>query len=90
MLYELILMALSENLTLMHIERIMKNLSPEQIAFLGKELDREDLQSLTVVRMGKEDFSKGDYDKALCRLRVDADKLRDEKELYALIQYYFN
>lgn len=69
---------------------LRKPLSLEQRSVLGGQLKREELQVFTVVRMAQKDFDKGDHDMALCRLRIDADKLRDEKDLYALIRYYFD
>lgn len=68
---------------------LRKPLTVEQCETLERQLKREDLQIFTVVRMAQKDLAKGDLDMVLCRLRMDADKLRDEKELYAIIRYYF-
>lgn len=51
-----------------------KDLHAAQV--LAQELQREDLQCYTVVRMAKMDLERGAFETAIARLRVDADKLR--------------
>ena len=54
----------------------LPNLSPDQRETLRKELSRDDLSIYTVVRLARQDVEVGNFDAAISRLRVDADKLR--------------
>lgn len=51
-------------------------LTPQELVRLRQELQREDLQSFTVVRMALRDVLDGNVDTAIARLTVDADKFR--------------
>ena len=54
-----------------------QDLSAEDVRTLRRELENEDLQVYTVVRLAQRDLEAGDVETAIARLRVDADKLRN-------------
>lgn len=63
-----------------------KELSPDEIELLRRELSRDDLSIYTVVVMARQAVELGRYAEAVSRLRVDADKIRmHSRELYELI-----
>jgi hypothetical protein len=63
-------------------------LSHDQIQVLMREISREELSIYTVVVMARKDAELGQFQNAIARLRVDADKiLMHSPELYELINH---
>ncbi len=65
-----------------------RELSPEQVDLLRRELARDDLSIYTVVIMARQAVQLGRFTEAVSRLRVDADKIiMHSRELYDLVNH---
>jgi hypothetical protein len=58
----------------------------KDLAEITRRLGNPDIQCFSAVLMARRDLNAGNHEAAVCRLRIDADKIRPlDAELYRLV-----